>query len=338
MERIFELDLSDKKKPKFELYKEISPSDYDIYEKDIENWFVDNLSVLFSDSDSIFILSQEVKGEKQADILGIDSQGSLIIIELKRGQADRTTIGQVLDYASTLSSWGYDNFNSRYKSHSKNNTELIDEYRKFVDNADFLENDLCKKQRLFIVAPHFEEEISRIVHWLNSYDLPIEVTPFTLYKKGSELLLKVNQINVEPLPFGCKWGGDWFFNTNETYGKGAYEKMLANKCIAIYGYPNPEEILSAPNDEDRVFFYRNGVGIIAIAEFDSSIEPSNTIFGEIDNSEYIRKVKNLMKFPSGISASEVRSLGYNLPVRSTLCKMYNDKVADMIALKVKSQC
>lgn len=145
MERIFELDLSDKKKPKFELYQEISPSDYDIYEKDIENWFVDNLSVLFSDSDSIFILSQEVKGEKQADILGIDSQGSLIIIELKRGQADRTTIGQVLDYASTLSSWGYDNFNSRYKSHSKNNTELIDEYRKFVDNADFLEDDLCKK-------------------------------------------------------------------------------------------------------------------------------------------------------------------------------------------------
>ncbi|EKO3871367.1 hypothetical protein P0E20_005403 [Vibrio harveyi] len=336
MEKIFELDLSDKRKPKFELYREISPSDYDIYEKDIENWFAENLNVLFTDADSVFILSQESKGEKQADILGIDSQGNLIIIELKRGLADRTTVGQVLDYASTLSAWEYENFNARYKSYKNNGTELIDEYRKFVDSQDFSKDELCKKQRLFIVAPHFEEEISRIVHWLSSYDLPIDVAPFTLYLKGDELLLKVNQINVEPLSFGCKWGGDWFFNTNETYSRGAYKNMLEHSCIAIYGYSNPEEMLSAPNDGDRVFFYRNGVGIIAIGEFESTIEPSNSIFGKKDEGEYIRKVKNIVEVTNGISASEVRGLGYNLPVRSTLCKIYNDKVADLIVRRAKA--
>lgn len=340
MEKIFQIDLAEKDKPTFKPYKEISASDYNIYEKDIENWFSKNRDVLFSDKDAILIFYQETSGERQADILGIDSQGNLIIIELKRSWADRTTIGQVLDYAATISKWSYENFNDKFKEYKGADKELIKEFRAFVDNEEFQEDDLCKTQRLFVVAPHFEENLIKVIRWLKKYQLPIDIIPFALYEQKGQLIIKVKQIEVEPLSFGGIWKGDWFFNTNETYAPGAYKKMLKNNCIAIYGYDNPKEILSGPNTGDRVYYYRNGMGIIAVAEIDDDIKSTDIIFNQKTNNEYIRMVKNLISLSdgeSGISSAEVKRMGYNLPVRSTLCKIYNAKVAEMLHREIKDK-
>ncbi len=337
MEKIFQLNLTDKNTPQFEAFKEINAYDYNLYEKDIENWFTNNREVLFSDKDSIFIISQEKTGERQADILGVDSQGYLIIIELKRGWADRTTIGQVLEYASTLSKWSYEKFNAKFKESKGNKKELINEFKAFVENDEFQQDELCKKQRLFIVAPHFDDNLIKVVTWLKTYDLPIDIAPFTLYEKDGNLLIKVHQIEVEPISFGGSWGGDWFFNTNETYSPGAFMKMLKNSCIAVYGYENSEEILSRPNTGDRVFFYRNVIGIIAVGELEDKIDPTDCVFNKKEDNEYMRKVKNLISFEKGISSAEVKRMGYNLPVRSTLCKIYNAKIADMVYRQIKEK-
>lgn len=340
MEKIFQIDLAEKDKPTFKPYKEINASDYHIYEKDIENWFAKNRNVLFSDKDAILILYQETSGERQADILGIDSQGNLIIIELKRSWADRTTIGQVLDYAATISKWSYENFNDKFKEYKGADKELIKEFRAFVDNEEFQEDDLCKTQRLFVVTPHFEENLLKVIKWLKKYQLPIDIIPFALYDQKGQLIIKVKQIEVEPLSFGGIWKGDWFFNTNETYAPGAYKNMLKNNCIAIYGYDNPKEILSGPNTGDRIYYYRNGIGIIAVAEIDDDIESTDIIFNQKTNNEYIRMVKNLISLSdgeTGISSAEVKRMGYNLPVRSTLCKIYNAKVAEMLHREINDK-
>ena len=71
------------------------------------------------------------------DILALDSEGNLIIIEAKRDWSDRSTVGQILDYAAHLQEWDYAAFNSRSKKYFGQDVELIERFREFVDNSDF---------------------------------------------------------------------------------------------------------------------------------------------------------------------------------------------------------
>src|SRR5689334_11224864 len=82
-----------------------------VSEKQIEKWMVLKPNLLFTDENSVMVIAQELSGEPQADLLAVDSQGNLIIIEIKRHWCDRNTVGQLLDYAARLSSWDYEAFN-----------------------------------------------------------------------------------------------------------------------------------------------------------------------------------------------------------------------------------
>lgn len=329
-EKLFEIRMIEDT-PDFTECEEVTPSSVNILEKDIEDWFVNNTKLIFSDKKSVFVLAQELKGESLADILALDSQGNLLVIEIKRDWSDRATVGQLLDYASNLSKWSYEEFNTRYRKYTGESKELIDEFRSFVENPEFEKSDLFAKQRLFVVAPYYDEPLIRIIRWLKEYDLPIDYVPFRIYRKDGGLLLKIEQITIEPIEQRWGWNGDWFFNTNETYGSGAYQKMIKQQRIGIYGYTDPEGILSKPNVGDRVFLYRNGVGIIAVAELGEEIKRGNEIFGQVENNECHRTIRNLKVLKdNGVSSAQVKKMGYNLPVRSTLCKIYNPTVAKML--------
>ena len=111
------------------------------------------------------IIAQEVSGEPQADLLAVDSQGTLIIIEIKRHWSDRSTVGQLLDYAARLSEWDYEAFNQRWRMHNGNqDKDLIDEFRKFIDNPEFDKEEFPKDRRLYILASEADEAMKRIIH------------------------------------------------------------------------------------------------------------------------------------------------------------------------------
>ena len=89
-----------------------------VKEKQIEAWLARSPELLFSEEEAVLIIAQELAGEPQADLLAVDSQGNLIIIEIKRHWSDRNTVGQLLDYAARLSEWDCEAFNKRWKSQS----------------------------------------------------------------------------------------------------------------------------------------------------------------------------------------------------------------------------
>lgn len=324
--------------PSFTLINEVSAHSIKVKEKHFEEWIAKNPQLLFTDASAVLVIAQEVSGEPMADILALDSEGNLIIIEAKRDWSDRNTIGQILDYASHLQEWDYEAFNSRAKKYLGANVELIKKFREFVDNPSFLEEQLCKTQRLFIVAPDSDTGLHRVIDWLKKYQVPIDYIPFKIMKtKEGEYLLKVRQIDVEPLPLKWGWEGDWFFNTNETYGKGAYKKMVEHAVIAVYGYTDAKERLDRPSPGDRVFMYVNNIGIIGAGNIsDEESFPSGDVFGQKTDREYHRKLVNLKTVSpkSAIRAAEVSQMGYILPVRSTLCKIYNPTVAKTVAEEI----
>ncbi|MEN6521454.1 MAG: hypothetical protein ABFD46_09955 [Armatimonadota bacterium] len=314
-----------------------SASSLKVKEKQIENWMATKPELLFSNPESLQIIAQEVSGELMADILAVDSQGNLIIIEIKRESSDRGTVGQLLDYAARLASWNYDDFNRRWQNHTKTKNDLFEEFKTFVENPDFDKDDFLKDRRLFILASSEDESMKRIISWLrDTYAVPIDFVPFQFYEDNEQVYLDIAKIDIEPLTIRTKWSGDWFFNTNETYSKGAYSVMLEQDVIAVYGYEGDrgKEMISQPAVGERVFAYLNSYGIIAVGTIvDDEVFSANSVFGKQHEKEFHRKVKweTKVKPAQAVSSAQVSQWNYNLPVRSTLCRMNAGAVADRIA-------
>lgn len=333
IEALYRVDI---KHDKFSELRPVNARDIAVKEKDIENWVVGKPQILFSDPNAVMIIASEITGEMQADVLAVDSQGNLIIIEIKRHWSDRTVIGQILDYAAQLSKWGYEEFNQRWKIHGgESSGNLLDEFLKFVDNFSFNQEDFLKNRRLYILAAGEDESMKRIISWLrDGYGVPIDFVPFGLYRSEDETLLRIGKIDVMPI-VSTKWAGDWFFNSNETFGKDAYSKMIASNVIAAYGYGPTitEHKMNLPAMGERVFMYVNGKGILAVGKVlaNSAIQ-SDTVFGQVPGDEYHRAVCWTHKVePSrAISSSECSRWGYNLPVRCTIGKMSDNRVANLI--------
>lgn len=320
--------------PSFILINEVSAHSIKVKEKHFEEWVAKNPELLFADKGAVLVIAQEVSGEPMADILALDSEGNLIIIEAKRDWSDRNTVGQILDYAAHLHGWDYDAFDARAKNYLGHDVELIDKFREFVDNPDFSKDQLCKRQRLFIVAPDSDSSLLQIIGWLKQYEVPIDYIPFRIMKtEDGNYLLQIRQIEVEPIVVRG-WKGDWFFNTNETFGRGAYKKMVEQAVMAVYGYHDGKQRLDKPSPGDSIFMYANNIGIIGRGQVaDEESFSADTVFGKKAEREFHRRLVDFKAVApkDAIKAAEVSQMGYNLPVRSTLCKIYNPTVANRIA-------
>jgi len=125
----------------------------------------------------------------------------------------------------------------------------------------------------------------------------------------------------------------WLFNTDEaeTPGQGAYLLMLQQLCIAAWGEQyNANVLLTKPRADDCVFFYVNGVGIVAKATFTASGPfSSDSIFGKQREGEFHRNVVKLVRPRRGpLSHAFVRQrVGYYLPAMGRALKELDSVVA-----------
>lgn len=144
------------------------------YEKDFENW-LENSPVVLLDDDSestVLWIGRQVTARvgdvgKYPDLIGIDSNGDLVIVELKKGKTPREVVAQILEYASWGESLTYDDLNAItqvYYSSDKDlcNKSLLEIFSNvFLPESEEEEDNIHfnVNQKLYIVA----EEISPIV-------------------------------------------------------------------------------------------------------------------------------------------------------------------------------
>jgi hypothetical protein len=332
---IFSVDLA---KKSFDPLSPSSARDLKVKEKNIEDLMARNPGLLFTQADAVLIIGQELAGEPMADLLAVDSQGTLIVVEAKRGSSDRSTVGQILDYAAELSDWGYNEFNKRWQRNpDAKGRDLFEVFKKFAANPKFQKEDFLKDRRFFILASTGDESMKRIITWLQKYKVPIDFVPFQFYAQGKRHYLEVEKIDVDLEPLA--WQGDWLFNTNEKYAPGSYKKMLKDGAIALANYPNTEEKLNSPRPGDRIFAYLNGKGIIAVGRMGNEpAYPSRAIFKE-EEDEWNRRVEWKVRVDAdkGFTPAQASEWGYNLPALTVLGKMSNGKVAEKIAKELEKR-
>ncbi len=154
-------------------------------EKTIEDFLEKHPKVLGID---IMIIGRQVPTGNNGiiDIMGIDKNGSIVIIEIKRNITPRSIVSQIIEYACWVESINYNELNSITKKHQNSNT--VDLYKKFEDRFGMVP-DFNQEQILYIIAERIDDKTAEMCRYLNMRGLRIICTEIKFYEKDGKQLI-----------------------------------------------------------------------------------------------------------------------------------------------------
>lgn len=145
--------------------RKISYSELGLKERyDIQEWVEKNPEIL---SEDILIIAKEFSGfdktNERLDLAGLDKQGNVVIIELKRDDSGSDVTWQAIKYASYFSTLTTDEIFRIYSSYAKISEE---ESQQII--TEFIEEgaELNQNQRIILVSREFRPEVTASVMWL----------------------------------------------------------------------------------------------------------------------------------------------------------------------------
>ena len=171
--------------------------------RDIQEWVAANLSILGQD---LLIVGKEFSGfdhtDERLDLLAVDSDGILVIIELKRDDTGADTHWQAIKYASYFHRATADvivRMAAEYWGDSEENsfTRLLEHL-----GADDL-NGLNKDQRIILASHRFAPVVTTAALWLNQKGLRedlITCVKLTPYQDLQTAALYVQASTIIPVP------------------------------------------------------------------------------------------------------------------------------------------
>ena len=130
------------------------------------------------------------------DLLGVDSEGKLVVFELKRGRLNRDAVAQAIDYASSLAAMDLDSLYRHIAERSGNQgIQKIDDFKEWYDknysDPDH-DPDSLMPPRIVLVGLGVDETTARMVSYLASGGLDVSLLTFHGFRQGGDTLLARN--------------------------------------------------------------------------------------------------------------------------------------------------
>jgi hypothetical protein len=141
-------------------------------------------------SDDLLILGQHVRTAygKEIDLLGINSEGELVVIELKRDKTPRDVVAQTIDYASWIGQLSYQDIVEIFNKYNPPGDSFEHAFEDAFKHAP-MEN-LNETHLLVVVASELDDSTERIVDYLGeSFGVPINVVFFSCFEDGGNKYL-----------------------------------------------------------------------------------------------------------------------------------------------------
>ena len=170
-------------------------------ESELETWIAANPEII---GDRILIIDRQrdIPGVGRLDLLGIDQDGALIIIELKRDRTPREAVAQALDYASWLDSAGSEQIIGYAESYlRKPLAEVFAEYFR----AELPELS-CQNHKISLVAPRLDASAERIITYLSErYGVDINAVFFhyARLQNGNEIVARTILVDEQSRPIAA---------------------------------------------------------------------------------------------------------------------------------------
>jgi hypothetical protein len=170
---------------------EINHSKLD-FEQRLEDWLYEDISIL---SAELLIVGRQVETDygKYIDLLCINSDGDLVIVELKKDKTPREVTAQVLDYASWVKDLSHERILNLSNLHfARKDMNLEETFQKKFGVE--LPEVLNSSHAMLIVASEIDESTERIIKYLSdSHGVNINVAQFQYFKNqnGKEFLARI---------------------------------------------------------------------------------------------------------------------------------------------------
>ncbi len=159
-------------------------------EKSLENYLIRSDGAEIGGVDVLYIDQQGSPGEGGIfDIIGIDEEGDIVIIELKRGQSPRDIVAQALEYAASIRSENYEQLESRYREFvADEEVSLQSKHAEFFDRHDdpLSEREYNTDQRLLLVGGEFSDLSLDMADFLREHDIDVVCVTYSSFAAENE--------------------------------------------------------------------------------------------------------------------------------------------------------
>ena len=187
-------------------------------ERRLEDW-IEQKPILLGDR--YLFLGRQVSTDfgGRIDLLGMDQNGDLVIVELKRDRTPREIVAQALEYASWVRGLSFEDIDQLILEYRSKNLAVA-----FSECFDApLPENINQNHSMIIVASELDDASERIVTYLaEEHSVNINIGYFTFFEKdGDEFLGRAwlkdpHKIQEEAKPRTKRpWTGYWFVNVGE---------------------------------------------------------------------------------------------------------------------------
>jgi len=160
-------------------------------EVDIEEFIEKYPKILEND---FFIIGRQVPTttKTRIDLMGLDKEGNVIIIEIKKGQSPRDVVAQILEYGVWAEGLQYDDLNEIAKE--KHLSNFPDLYKKYEQEFKTIPDPFNENHRLYIVAEKIDEKIEDMCRYLRVRAVDIKCVELNFLEKGNQTLVNTNVV------------------------------------------------------------------------------------------------------------------------------------------------
>lgn len=238
-------------------------------EKDLEVFLERDPSLL---GEKLLVIGRQVRTPhgKYIDLLGMDVDGNLNVLELKREKTPRDVVAQLLDYGSWVSGLDRDAVIRLAGEHLRRDFEVAFEQVFGVAPPDEINSEL----RLTIVTTDLDASTERIVGYLREFRVPINAVFFSYLEDGDRQYLARSWLasaeeGATGGPGGKKgklaeWNGrDWFVSFGEGLGR-SWDDGLRYGFVSAGGDPWYSRTLRTVPVGARVWVHLPKAGYVAV--------------------------------------------------------------------------
>jgi hypothetical protein len=139
--------------------------------------------------------------QRRIDLLAVDTEGNLVVIEIKRTETGDHMELQALRYAAMVSTLTFTRavqIYQRYLNSIRVELNAETSLLEFLGWEEPQENDFALDVRIVLVSSDFSKELTTSVMWLNEKKIDIRCVRFIPYKHKDQILIDIQQII--PLP------------------------------------------------------------------------------------------------------------------------------------------
>lgn len=187
-------------------------------EKDIEEFLRRNISLIFSEEETLLVVGQQVRTGSQgiSDLTAIDGEGNIVLIEIKRDAEDIQARKEAFEFQAIRYAASYAKLKDTEEIVDSTYTSYIEKHPGEYDLGgltpqekarrelqQFLESNNAartfnSKQRIILIASTFDKQTLSAVAWLIANNVDISCFTITPVLVGKQGFLNIDRILPPP--------------------------------------------------------------------------------------------------------------------------------------------